>query len=83
MSDVNIAFCRALLRSATEEVRKHFPGIKVSEAAVLDSGFGQYLFEFEHEGERFAEYVQADNAYHAKAEGWHKFLAHKRIEGWY
>jgi hypothetical protein len=82
MTDINIDFCRSMLRSAHEEVRKHFPGIKVSEAAVVGPSFGQYLFEFVHNGERFAEYVSADNAYEARYEGWHKFLAHHRIEGW-
>ena len=79
MADINIIFCRSMLRSAHEEVRKHFPGIKVSEAAVLDSGFGQWLFELMHNGERYAEYVSADNAYEARFKGWHWFLGKHRI----
>jgi hypothetical protein len=72
--DVNIAFCRSILKSAIKEVRLYFPGIKVSEAGVCGPSFGQYLFEFDHNGERFAEYVSAGNAYEARYKGWHVFL---------
>lgn len=80
--DVNIAFCRQTVASAHAEVRKHFPTIKVSEAAVLASGFGQYLFEYMEDGERFARYVSATNAYEARYKGWHKYLSYKDVEGW-
>jgi hypothetical protein len=82
MSDINIAFCRRMLKSIHADVREHFPAIKVSEAAVLDSGFGQYFFEYMDEGEPFRVYVKAQNAYEARYEGWGKFLGHKKVEGW-
>jgi hypothetical protein len=82
MTDINIAFCRRMLSSAHEEVRKHFPDIKVSDAGVVGPSCGQYLFELMHEGVLFSEYVSAGNAYEARFKGWHRFLAHKGIEGW-
>jgi hypothetical protein len=71
---VNIAFCRSLLKSAIKEVRLHFPDIKVSEAGVVGPSFNQYLFEYMHNGERFAEYVSAENAFEARYKGWNLFL---------
>lgn len=83
MVDINIVFCRTMLKSMHAEVRKHFPRIKVRDAAVLHSGFrGQWLFEFMHQGERYAEYVSGDNAYEARCEGWQKFLRDKGIKEW-
>jgi DNA polymerase III alpha subunit (gram-positive type) len=82
MSDIDIDFSRSQLRLIHEVVREHFPKIKVSKAGVVGPSFRQYLFEFTHEGERFAEYVRAANAYEARYEGWAKFLAKHRIEGW-
>ena len=80
MTDIDIAFCRALLRSTIADVKLHFPGIKVSKAAVLGPSFGQYLFEYMHEGKRFAEYVSAGNAYEARCEGWNAFLRKHGVE---
>lgn len=78
MSDINITFSRALLKSSIADVKTFFPDIKVSEAAVLQMAGGGtnkwWLFEYMHQGERFAHECHADNAYEARAKGWNAFV---------
>lgn len=84
MTDVNLKFCRILLKGVVADVRKHYPATKVSDAAVLKmSGGGTnqwWLFEYMDPAVgRFAVELQADNAYHARAEGWSKWLEAKGV----
>lgn len=73
--DVNLTFCRRLLSAVLADVESDFPGIDVRDAAVLKlRGFTDYwLFEYIYQGQRFTWEGKADNAYHARIEGWRAF----------
>lgn len=74
MTDINLAFCRHLMRGTHAEVRSLFPGVNVvKDTGVLRSGAGprpQYLFELVYQGKNYSTYVSADNAYEARHKGW-------------
>lgn len=75
--DINIVFCRELLRLAHADVRKHYPGIKVSKAAWVYS-YGR-TWEF-HGPDGFYWHGRAGNAYDARAKGWHAYLRYQGKE---
>ena len=72
MTDINVAFCRRLLKEAHDEVRKHFPEIKLREAWVYGYGRGQWEF---HGPDGFYWHGRAGNAYDARYHGWMAWLA--------
>ena len=76
--DINIVFCRQMLRRRHEELRNLFPGTRLmKDASVLQSSFpDQWLFEIVMHGIVWSEYVKADNAYEARCKGWDAFEAH-------
>lgn len=63
-------FSRCYLKEVVKDVRKHFPGIKVSEAKVYNQ-FGQH-WEFYYKDFTFS--MKANDAYEARAKGWVEYL---------
>jgi hypothetical protein len=72
--DVNVAFCRHLLKLTLEDVRKADPDVKLRDAWVYHySGTDDWEFHF---GD-FYWHGSADNAYDARAKGWESWLSQK------
>ena len=71
MTCLEIAFSRSHMRLVTSDVRKHFPGIKVSKAWVYN--FGRDHWEF-HGPDDFYWHGRASNAFDARAKGWGAYL---------
>lgn len=79
MTDINILFCRTLLSSVMEEVKKMTTGVERKAAWVYHfKGFGDH-WEF-HGPDKFYWHGSADNAYDARAKGWQAWLAHLERE---
>lgn len=75
--NIDIAFSRALMREATKTVREFFPRISVQKDAWVHKSFRD-SWEF-HGPDKFYWYGTADNAYHARYQGWMAWLRHKGI----
>lgn len=67
MSDINVTFCRVLLRNVMDDIKK------VTSPAERKAAWVYHFFaqdwEF-HGPDGFYWHGHADNAYHAKAQGW-------------
>lgn len=72
MTDINIAFCRALLRQAIIDLKKHAPHIRpIKDAWVWHAGRDHWEF---HGPNEFYWHGGADNAYEARYKGWMAWL---------
>jgi hypothetical protein len=69
---INIAFCRNMLQAICCEVRRKFPGTKVSEAWVWTDRRRRH-WEFHFQGKLIWD-GRADNAYDARYKGWMAFI---------
>jgi hypothetical protein len=94
--DINLAFCRALLKQVMAEVRKHATGEEIKNAWVYGYKNGRDhadSWEFHGPGRgpivgstdpvkppNFYWYGSADNAYDARAQGWQAWLEHYHPE---
>jgi hypothetical protein len=72
-------FTRLLAREAADDVRREFPGIKVSRAGVCGPSGSrvrkQYFFEFEQPGfPSLSEWITAEDAYDARAKAWRRYM---------
>jgi hypothetical protein len=76
--NTNTDFCRSLLRHIQVDVRKHKPSVKLLDAWVWSGSRGHWEF---HYGE-FFWHGSADNAYHARVNGWSAWLASEGVKGW-
>ena len=81
--NINIAMDRAFLKTTLARVKHHFPELDVRSAGVCRASGSvnrpQYLFEVIFNGQRYADYVRADNAYEARRKGWDGFLRANHI----
>lgn len=71
MTDVNLAFCRILLRGVMDDVKKHTTAETRKAAWVYH--FNGDTWEF-HGPNGFYWHGSADNAYDARAQGWQSWL---------
>ena len=78
MADIDVAFCRELLRGVTARVKQHFPDIHTVKAAWVYN-FGRNHWEF-HGPDKFYWHGGAANAYDARAKGWSAWLASKGLD---
>ncbi len=74
--NINLVFCRNLLKSAIAEVRIHFPAVQTKFAWVWHIGRNHWEF---HGPEAFYWHGSADNAYDARYKGWMAWLKHKGV----
>jgi hypothetical protein len=72
--DSNMTFCRIMLTETHREVKFHFPDLHLWKSAWVYNSLGTWEF---HGPEGFYWYGNADNAYHAREQGWQAYLAHK------
>jgi hypothetical protein len=72
----NIGFCRELLRETIDDVKAAAPAVKVSDAWVWSGDRRNWEFHFNG----FYWNGSADNAYHARANGWSAWLRAKGHE---
>lgn len=76
--NIDHAICRVFLKTTLGRVKHYFPELDVRKAGVCRSSGSrtrpQYLFEVIHNGERYATYVTAENAYEARDKGWKAFM---------
>jgi hypothetical protein len=73
-TDINIRFCRHLLKEVHADVKSHFPEINLHRDAWTGNAGGG-LFEF-HGPDKFYWHGRADNGWHARALGWSAWLNH-------
>jgi hypothetical protein len=72
MTDINLSFCRALLREAIKELKEKAPGIRpMKDAWVWKAGFGSWEF---HGPDKYYWHGRAHNAYEARYKGWMAWL---------
>lgn len=71
MNNINLAFCRALLKSVLLEVKKHATAEQVKAAWVYHFDRDQWEF---HGPDNFYWHGSADNAFDARANGWQAWL---------
>lgn len=79
MTDINISFCRELLKKAHELVKENFGddiNLKKDAWVWFDGHKG---WEFRGP-DKFYWYGNADNAYHARYQGWMAWLKHKGVD---
>lgn len=74
MTDFNMQFCRALLSTVMEDVRKYTTVEERKEAWTYHFDLRKGAWEF-HGPNGFYWYGDADNAYHARYQGWCAYLA--------
>lgn len=67
MEDHNITFCRILLKNVMEDVRQLASAEQRKAAYVYNYCDGQWEF---HGPDGYYWHGEADNAYHARAQGW-------------
>jgi len=83
MSDnINVVFCRTMLKITHQEVRKHFPDRFpniVQAIWVYPSGNGRWEGQMPG-NKKLYWYGQADNAYDARVKTWNLFMATEGIE---
>lgn len=72
MSNVNVDFCRTLLSLAMEDVRKVTTAQQRKDVWVYRCMRDHWEF---HGPDDFYWHGSADNAYDARAKGWHAWLA--------
>lgn len=71
-NDINSMFCRRLLTLALADIRPLTTVAERKEAWVYHFGRGHWEF---HGPKGFYWHGDADNAYDARAKGWHAWLA--------
>ena len=78
--DVNLAFCRRLLSRTFIDVRKVIPKARARDACVARTMNSKWIFELNRPcyGGHFQWIGRADNAYHAKIEGWNAFIEKRK-----
>ena len=69
--NINIQFSLNYLHLVIADVRKAFPGIKVSKSWTWKLDDDHYEF---HGPDKFYWHGSADNAYDARAKGWSAYL---------
>ena len=76
MTDINVVFCRQLLKSVMKDVKKHTTAAqrKTSEVICMDRRPGYRSYEFHVRSEDFYWFGGADNAADARYHGWHSYL---------
>lgn len=79
MTDINIVFCRELLKKAHEIVKRNFPNIKLNSDAWTWHDSDKRNWEF-HGPDKFYWYGGADNAYDCRYKGWMAYLREKGIK---
>ena len=72
--NIDVQFCRLLLREVIAEVRAAFPGIKVGQAWVWKFQRDQWEF---HGPQGFYWHGRAANAYDARTKGWQAYLSER------
>lgn len=77
MSDIDVAFCRTLLKMVTKEVKKAFPNLNLYKDAWVYH-FHRDSWEF-HGPDGFYWHGSAANAYDTRAKGWAAYLKHKGV----
>lgn len=76
-SDIDLIFCRSIMKDATALVKKHFPRVNlVKDSWTYQTGRDQWEF---HGPEKYLWYGTAGNAYEARYKGWMAWLATKGI----
>lgn len=78
MTNIDIAFGRALLTQAHDLLRKHFPQMKMLHMQGWTYKVGRDHFEFHYKD--FYWHGSAGNAYEARYHGWMAWLKQKGIE---
>lgn len=76
MGDINIDFCRAMLREVQKDVKTHAPAVKLRDAWVYNTGRDHWEF---HGPDEFYWHGSASNAYEARYKGWCGWLRHKGV----
>lgn len=82
----SLDFCRRLLTVTWAEVKKEIPEARARDASVTGGGIGlgsHWFFQLPdrpYYGGGFSWSGRAENAYHAKANGWDEFLRQYRKE---
>jgi hypothetical protein len=79
VTDINISFCRALLREAVELLKIEAPHIRpIKDAWVWHAGRGCWEFHGPRTGDAemptYYWHGRADNAYEARYKGWMAWL---------
>lgn len=72
MTDINLTFCRALLKAVLADVKPHTTVAERADAWVIKTGRDSWEF---HGPREFYWYGSADNAFDARAQGWQAWLA--------
>lgn len=85
MPDVNLAFCRRLLSNTLVEVKEFEPKARAGDMAAIrlsDHWIAQLPLRswYAEPPQQFLWSGRADNAFHAKAQGWAAWLDKKRRE---
>jgi hypothetical protein len=78
MASIDTAFSRTLLAQVVADVRAAVPGIRLRDAWV-------YHFDGDHWEFHFGDFYwhgSADDAYHARAEGWEHYLRKLGVAGY-
>lgn len=75
--NIDVAFCRSVLREAHTLVKQHFPDLHLMKAAWVWHA-GRDLWEF-HGPDKFYWHGRAANAYGARYAGWMAYLRSKGI----
>ncbi len=76
--DINLAYCRACLKSVIQDVRRHDELADIHSAWVYKFTRGHWEF---HYGD-FYWHGSADNAAEARSAGWSAWLAKQGAEGY-
>ena len=75
MVDINVTFCRNLLKQIKPNVWRAKKRI-FKDSWVYDYGNGHWEF---HGPDQFYWHGSADNSYHARYQGWTAWLKHKGL----
>lgn len=71
--NIDIEFCRHLLRGAHKLVKEHFPSVRLRDAWVWHAGRNHWEFHYA-QGGPFYWHGSAGNAYEARYKGWMAWL---------
>ena len=75
--DINVTFCRTLLKLVMEDVRLETTAQQRKDAWVYECMPGHWEF---HGPYKFYWHGSADNAYDARAKGWSAWMSHNGYE---